>query len=207
MRKVFISTVSLQPVKAYKYRSDVYPDSSPTAFPITISLENNCNKGDKILIITLVTHSKEKNIAEDNYVAFCQQVNDMTKELSAEVEFKEIPIPTRIEKNTHQQLYKNIISALQDDDEIYADITYGFKYNPIVIFTALNHAYQTKNGVDVQEICYGNLYTGEPVRQEPDPELFDVTSLFYMNSISNIAGAAQLGNSIDLIPFDDDSGL
>ena len=105
-------------------------------------------------------------------------------------------------KAPHQNLYKSIVSALQDEDEIYADITYGFKYNPIVIFAAINHAYQTKAGVDVQEICYGNLYTGEPVEQDPNPEYFDVTSLFYMNSISNIAGTAQLDGDVDLIPLD-----
>ena len=203
MRKVFLSTVSLQNVRAFKYKSEIYPESSPTAYPITIPLENNCGKGDKVVMLTIVTHTEEKNISEDNYKNFCHQVRGIAGELEAEVEFVEIPMTPGVRQDSPNKLYKSIISALQDDDEIYADITYGFKYNPIVIFAALNYTYQTKSGVDIQEICYGNLYDGTPVKQEPKPELFDVTSLFYMNSISNLAGAAQLGGDIDLIPLDD----
>ena len=203
MRKVFISTVSMQNVKEYKYKSDVYPESSATAYPITISFENNCNKGDKALMLTIVTHTEEKNIAEGNYVTLTNQVRGLAEKIGVDVEFVEVPMSPAVKQDSPQKLYKNLISALKDDDEIYADITYGFKYNPIVIFAALNYAYQTKSGVDIQEICYGNLFDGTPVKQEPKPELFDVTSLFYMNSISNLAGGAQLGGDIDLIPLDD----
>lgn len=203
MRKVFISTVSLQNVKEYKYKSDVYPESSPTAYPITIPFENNCSKGDKVLVLSIVTHTEEKNISLDNYNQFTNQVKGLADAIGVDVEFLEIPMTPVIKNDSAQKLYKGLISALKDDDEIYADITYGFKYNPIVIFAALNYAYQTKSGVDIQEICYGNLYDGTPVKQGPNPELFDVTSLFYMNSLSNLAGAAQLGGDIDLIPLDD----
>ncbi len=203
MRKVFISTISMQNVKEYKYKSDIYPESSVTAYPITIPFENNCSKGDKALILTIVTHTAEKNIAEVNYVTFTNQVKELAQKIGVDVDFWEIPVSPAVNHKAPQKLYKSLISVLKDDDEIYADITYGFKYNPIVIFAALNYAYQTKSGVDIQEICYGNLYDGTPLKQNPKPELFDVTSLFYMNSISNLAGMAQLGGDIDLIPLDE----
>ena len=203
MRKVFISTVSLQNVKSFKYKSDVYPESAITAYPITIPFENNCSKGDDVVMLTIVTHTEEKNISEDNYIRFSNQIKELAEKIGVNVELLEIPMSPVIQQGSAQKLYKNLISALNDDDEIYADITYGFKYTPIVIFAALNYAYQTKTGVDIQEICYGNLFDGTPVKQEPKPELFDVTSLFYMNSISNLAGGAQLGGDIDLIPLDD----
>ncbi len=203
MRKVFISTVSLQNVKKYQYKSDIYPESSPTAFPITIPFENNCSKGDNVVMLTIVTHTEEKNISEDNYINFCHQVQGMADTMGVNVEFKEIVMTPEVRQDSPNKLYKNIISALKDEDEIYADITYGFKYNPIVIFAAINYAYQTKSDVDIHEICYGNLYDGTPVKQEPNPELFDVTALFYMNSISNLAGTAQLDGAIKLIPTDD----
>ena len=203
MRKVFISTVSMQNVKEYKYKSDIYPESTITAYPITISFENNCSKGDKALMLTIVTHTAERNIAEINYVTFTNQVKELAQKIGVDVEFLEIPVSPAVNHNAPQKLYKSLISVLKEDDEIYADITYGFKYNPIVIFAALNYAYQTKSGVDIQEICYGNLYDGTPLKQDPKPELFDVTSLFYMNSISNLAGMAQLGGDIDLIPLNE----
>ena len=193
----------MQNVKEYKYKSDIYPESSVTAYPITIPFENNCSKGDKALILTIVTHTAEKNIAEVNYVTFTNQVKELAQKIGVDVDFWEIPVSPAVNHKAPQKLYKSLISVLKDDDEIYADITYGFKYNPIVIFAALNYAYQTKSGVDIQEICYGNLYDGTPLKQNPKPELFDVTSLFYMNSISNLAGMAQLGGDIDLIPLDE----
>lgn len=184
MRKVFISSISMQKVNAFKYDSGVYPENNPTAFPITISLKNNCQPGDEVAFITIVTHS-EGNLAVENYHKFCEQAGSICREKGARAEFIELAVPARIEAASPRRLYKEIVAKLQDNDEIYADITYGFKYNPIVIFAALNNAYQVRENVDIKEICYGNLYNGSA---EIKPEYFDVTSLFYLNSLSGLMG-------------------
>lgn len=188
MRKVFISSISMQKVNAFKYDSSIYPENSQTAFPITISLENNCQPGDEVAFITVVTHS-EGNLAVENYRKFCQQAGGICQAKGAKAEFIELAVPARIEAGSPRRLYKEIVAKLQDNDEIYADITYGFKYNPIVIFAALNNAYQVRENVDIKEICYGNLYNGSA---EIKPEYFDVTSLFYLNSLSGLMGVESL---------------
>ena len=186
MRKVFLTTMSMQqPLTAYKYESVCYPDSLETANPITISIENNCNSGDEILFLTIVSHGEYKNDAEINYSKYCDQVHKLLQDMDVKCEFVEIQVSAKLTPHSHRDLYKKIIGYLHDDDEIYADITYGFKYNSIVIFTALNYAYQSLNDVDIKEICYGNLYTGD---KELKPEYYDITSLFYMNSFISHAG-------------------
>lgn len=185
MRKVFLTSMAMQPVKKYKYESMCYPDSLPTAYPITISIENNCNSGDEILLLTIVAHGENRNTAEENYSEYCSQVRELLKDMDVKMEFAEIPVSAKLTADSHRELYKKITGYLRAGDEIYADITYGFKYNSIVVFTALNYAYQSLDDADIKEICYGNLFTGN---KELKPEYYDITSLFYMNSLISHAG-------------------
>ena len=107
----------------------------------------------------------------------------------ASVEFREIAVSDRSNSDSHRLLFQELKKHIQEGDEVYADITYGFKSNPIVIFAALNQAYQLMDDVNIQEIIYGNLYNGTA---EPEPELFEVTSLFYINSLNGTLGSMPM---------------
>lgn len=192
MRKVFLSTVPMQIVNQFIYASDEYKTSSLTAFPITILLENNCQEGDEVTLLTIVTESEGGNIASENYIKFCEHVRAIAKAKRVNVELVKIPMSARSNSESHRKLYKALLNELKSGDEIHADITYGFKSTPIVIFAALNQSYQLNDNVDVAEIMYGNLYNGS---SEKTPELFDVTSLFYLNSLSGVLG--NMNNSSD----------
>ncbi len=188
MRKVFLSTISMQKVEAFVYASEEYKKSSATAFPITILLENNCQKGDEAAMLTIVTEGGGDNIAEANYGDFRRQVLAIAERQGIRLELIKVGMSARSNSDSHRRLYAALLEKLQDGDEIHADITYGFKSTPIVIFAAMNQAYQLKPDIDVAEIMYGNLYNGS---REKTPELFDVTSLFYLNSLSGILGAME----------------
>jgi len=183
MRKVFLSTCPMQKVEAFAYASEDYKNSPATAFPITILLENNCQKGDKAVMLTIVSESEGGNAAGANYEEFRRQALAIAERQGIQIEFVKIKMSSRIDGGSHRRLYVVLVSKFQDGDEIHADITYGFKFMPLVIFAAMNLVYQLKQNVDVAEILYGNLYNGS---REKTPELFDITSLFYLNSLSGI---------------------
>ena len=190
MRKVFLSSIPMTKVRPYKYNSELYPDSSATGYPITIAIENNVEAQDSVLILSIVTHSEGKlNASEAGYKEFRQQVAELLGNRQAAVEFREIAVSDRANSASHRLLFQELKKYIQEGDEVYADITYGFKSNPIVIFAALNQAYQLMDDVNVQEIIYGNLYNGTA---EPEPELFEVTSLFYINSLNGTLGSMPM---------------
>ena len=147
-----------------------------TPFPIITLMANHINNNDEVKIITIVAkNSAIKTNAESNYQQFCRDANVLLDRKNIKLEFIEISMSNVSKSDSHRLLFQDIVNNLEDDDEIYTDITYGFKSTPIVIFSALNFSYKTKQNVDVRNIIYGNLYNGT---REIKPEIFDITSLF-----------------------------
>lgn len=182
MRKVFISTIPLtKPIEA-DYSSEVYYHGTNTGFPITVAIENRLKKGEEVTVISIVAHSEgEVNQSEKNYVLFKKQLEKLEKSKNIKINHVEIPMGDCPTGESHRKLASALQEQLHDGDEIFADITYGFKSNPIVIFTVLSQAYQLKEDIDIKEIIYGNLYNGKKAQQ---PEILDITSLFYMNALA-----------------------
>ena len=76
-----------------------------------------------------------------------------------------------------------MVDELTDGAAIYADITYGTKSMPIIVFSVLNFAEKFFNA-DIKNIVYGKVdfdTNNNPI----NPELFDMTPLFYLNSLAN----------------------
>ncbi|GHU06463.1 hypothetical protein FACS1894147_13190 [Spirochaetia bacterium] len=76
-----------------------------------------------------------------------------------------------------------MVDELTDGAAVYADITYGTKSMPIIVFGVLNFAEKFFNA-DIQNIVYGKVdfdKDNNPI----NPELFDMTPLFYLNSLAN----------------------
>ena len=193
MRKVFISTIPLTtPIEA-SYSSEVYSKGSITGYPITVVMENRLNKGEEATVISIVAHSEgEVNQSEKNYVLFKEQLEELEKSKTIKINHVEITIGDCPTGASHRKLASDLQEQLHDGDEIFADITYGFKSNPIVIFTALSQAYQLKDEIDIKEIIYGNLYNGKKTH---NPEMLDITSLFYMNALAGTVGSLNTDDS------------
>ena len=186
MRKVFISTIPLTtPIEA-SYSSEVYSKGSITGYPITVVMENRLNKGEEATVISIIAHSDgEVNQSEKNYALFKQQVGELEKTKGVKINYVEISMGDRPTSASHRELLNALQEQLQDGDEVFADITYGFKSNPVVIFAALSQAYQLKDEIDIKEIIYGNLYNGKETKT---PEILEITSLFYMNALAGTVG-------------------
>lgn len=180
MRKVFISAMPMHLVQSYAYTSSRYPQSSPTAFPITIPLEQQCRGKDELLVLTLVPQEENRRTpAQDNYEAFKAQVEAIAAAHEAKISLVEIVVPADINTGSPRLLYNSLNGILQDGDRIYTDITYGFRYNSIVIFSSLFKLYQKNENVDIEAICYGALKDGKA-------ELFDMSSIFYLTALNNM---------------------
>jgi len=74
------------------------------------------------------------------------------------------------------ELFRVIDAAVQEGDELYVDVTHGFRTLPIVLLSALDYVCRAK-GAHVREISYG-AYEALP-RGSSDPRpTFDLTPFF-----------------------------
>ena len=90
---------------------------------------------------------------------------------------------TKATDETFDRIYRSI----QENEEIYFDITHGFRYFPMLVLTVLEYAKVTKN------ITVGGIYYGEFVRPENgepvDWPWYDLTYYSDILSWSNAADA------------------
>ena len=75
-----------------------------------------------------------------------------------------------------------MIDKIEDNSQLFADITYGQKPLPMVLMCVLSFAEKFLN-CDVKSVVYGKVnFTGENIS---NPELYDVTSLYYLNNLTS----------------------
>ncbi len=71
------------------------------------------------------------------------------------VAYQAVPIPEGKDADEMWQLFEVIFEQLQEDDELYLDITNSFRYLPMLLVVLVNYA-KTLKKVKVKAIFYGN---------------------------------------------------
>lgn len=154
--------------------------SEPINSPVFALIRNTVKKGEKISI-TVVRPDHEN--CHTNFNTFLGDLEMIKDEMKFEYELIVVDTPFSERIEDHLDLFEKLLDTVHDDDEIYADITYGTKPIPIVLYMVLTYAYRFRSCF-VENTIYGKVNfkkdTGEHLG-----ELYDVTALFYMNSTIN----------------------
>lgn len=194
MRKVFMSIMLLGEIQQTKYISeDFFLKECNYYFPLSYIINNEVEEGDTVEIITAVEHGEgNTQTAADNYAVYMQEVKDILADRQINLHFTEVEISKKFEDETFTRFFKCIAGLLQEDDEIFADFTFGMKVYSLSMFIAL--AYVVKAGVNIDLRClmYSKKYSGtEKSENQGTSELCDITSLFYLDAIAGNAKSGQ----------------
>jgi hypothetical protein len=151
-------------------------------FPINGVLARTLSKNDDVKVVLLkkddINGNSDRNVGE-----FMRELNLINKDVGAIIDYKVLSIPHDESREIQEKLLKDMVNEFTDDTVVYADITYGTKSLPIIVFSVLNIAEKFFKA-DIRNIVYGKVdfdENGNPI----NPELFDMTPLFYLNSIAN----------------------
>lgn len=163
-------------------------------FPLIPVIDSYCEKNDIIEIIALIASEKDNiceahDICENNLRLFCDDMNEICAPKGIKYTIKKIIVPFNETLETHLATYYNLIKEIEDNDTIFADITYGSKPIPIVEMMALGFCTKNKTNVMVECLCYGEMD-----HNTNEKSLFDVTSLFYLNEISDMLSKTKISN-------------
>lgn len=146
-------------------------------FPILIPMENSAVQGDNIHITAiLMDHDRVRT----NYESFRQDLAELASEKGFSFDITEIHTPYAEDTETHLQLFKDLIDTFSDGEEIHTCVTYGTKPVPMILMMALTYAYRLCKDCMIESIVYGQMNF-----ETHKMQLFDVSSLFYMNSAVN----------------------
>ncbi len=196
--KKFITVIPMQPddcLHKIRYETEaeelLLKSEIETRFPTMLMIDSSVEKDEKIEIVVVKT---EHENTEKNYKAFLSELDEIKQKKG--FEYKIIDIKTTLSETPEKQyeLLEKIVENLSDGDEVYSDITYGAKPTPIVIMMAMNYAYEYLKNTDVKAMIYGsyNHATGKTTA-------YNVSSLFYMNSLMNKVSGGNHENPLEVI--------
>ncbi len=158
------------------------PSSSEAViFPINTFLSNTLTTEDEVKVILLVKRD-EAGQYKLNAEKFLEEFSAACEWKVASVDIKTIETDYSEERIVHEQLLGEIIDAIDDESHVIADITYGPKDLPIVLFTALNFAEKHLN-CEIDNIIFGQVdfVNGQPT----NAKLCDMVPLYTLNSVAS----------------------
>lgn len=169
-----------------EYPGEVY-------YAVNAVLAKTMQADDDIKIILLHTNAGDK-AGSKNADLFKSELNELNT-VGAKISFEEIAAEYVVSKNQFKTLYKKLIKYLEKDVELSADITFGPKSLPLLIFSTLQFGEKFFN-CSIGNVVYQKIEMkgGKPV--EGTQLLCDYTPLYLLNSFTNTIESSSGENAI-----------
>lgn len=149
-------------------------------FPINGVLAKKLTAEDKVKVVMFEKEDKDGNTAENEKI-FKDELLTLNKNIGATIDFKSIKTPFVETADLHYDLILKAIDELEENATIYADITYGPKTLPFIMFYVLKFAEMFKKAT-IENIIYGKVEFRNDNTID-DFKIFDITPLFYLNGL------------------------
>lgn len=191
MKKTVICSMPMKKRKdlgLVKYASD--DESIPVSdravrYPINTFLEAALDDGTELKVILLVKKA-ENSAGPSNVEDFKKELEEAVAGRNISVEYVVITTEFSQKQAVHEKLMGEIVDQIEDGTAVFADITYGPKDLPIIIFSVLNFAEKFLN-CEIEHILYGQaeFENGKVV----NTKICDMAPLFYLGSVTNLIHA------------------
>jgi hypothetical protein len=158
-------------------------------FPINAILADKLKTDDEVKVVLLITNTDNDN-SLINVQKFKDELNKISETINAKISYEIIESTFEETKDVHEKRVRDMISKIENDSDIYADITFGQKPLPMLLMCVLTFAEKFCNA-DIKKVIYGKVEFVKHSDGEDYPEnpaIYDVTSLYYLN---NLVGAME----------------
>lgn len=148
-----------------------------TCFPIIPVMKGYLEEGDAAQLITVTYDSAD---CHRNLESLRNEVEAVcaAKNASCSIESIEAPFDDSVTAVIH--VFQELINHTDNDDELYACITFGSKPMPIALIMALQYAYRIKDNAYIECVVYGQLDHGST---PPVAKIYDITALVQLDEI------------------------
>lgn len=187
-RKVFISVLGTGSYKECIYAlGDTQYDKTRFIQKATLQMldvKEQWTEDDHIYIV-MTDGSQEKNweTRTDNGEPKIG-LADTLKEMHLSTPIETIRIPDGNNEDEIWQIFSDIYKVLNDEDELYFDLTHGFRYLPMLVLVLGNYAKFLKNTI-VKSITYGNYESRD--KETNIAPIINITPLAALQDWTNAA--------------------
>lgn len=153
-----------------------------TSFPIICAMNGYVKRGEHFRIVAVCDRTED---GERNLAVFKSEVAELCKRNGAICD--EIAIIDAAEDErvaTHISVFQRLIDTVDDNDELFACITFGTKPASQTILMAVQYAYRLKRNTSISCIVYGKVERSASA----DPKdwkgyIYDETALVQLDEI------------------------
>ena len=202
--KKFITVVPLQKdgqLKKYVYRamgnSRLQLDTA-VSFPILTAMHGYLEPGERSKLVALWqdTEDGRRNlrILREQMEEVCAKRNLALPELDS------VKIGMEDTVSTHVDNFQKLIDQVEDDDELFACITFGTKPASQTVLMAAQYAYRIKRNASISCIVYGGV--DRSMGEDPSqwaPAVYDETALAQLDEIVRLLADRGVSNPREAI--------
>ncbi len=189
--KKFITVIPFQvkgQLGSYLYRAvgnDRLQMEEKTSFPILTAVSGYLQPGEQAQVIALAAETEDgkRNLQtlRDQLEALC------AKRGCAVPEIVEVALREGDEVATHVDTFQKLIDRVDDDDELFACVTYGTKPLSQVVLMAVQYAYRIKKNTSISCVVYGSIDRSQSSNpSEWTGTIYDETALVQLDEIVRV---------------------
>ncbi len=145
-----------------------------TSFPILLPISQTA-QCDELINITLLI-SENSPVSSGNFLRLMTELKELAVKIGFRYDLTEIRIAGEETPEKQKRVFEALIETLGDGESIYADITFGHRATPLIIFTALSFCYKLCRDTEVNSVFYADKSGDQAI-------LHDVSKLFFMESV------------------------
>lgn len=198
--KKFITFISRQAENALKAQNYQAVDNQllaydkQTRFPIIPILHGYTEPEEPVRVIAVCeTYDNSRR----NLEYLKQELTAVQTEQNLKLDLKVLEVPYDDGIDAQLETFQKLIDEIEDDDLLFACVTYGGKPSPIVLTMALRYACFARRNTAIRCVAYGQLD-----HETREAKIFDVTALLQTDDILRLlaeSGVADVRSSIKRI--------
>ena len=184
-KTVIINIPMTAKVQTTIYKSDdasLPASDRAVGYPVISFLEKTMRPEDQIKFILLAKESKY-SLCELRIEEFKEEMKAANQGIGAELKYEILYSEFSQKRDVHEQLMQAIVEKIDLETHIIADITYGPKDLPMVVFAVLNFAERFLN-CQIDNILYGQGVFNDEGKLE-DTMICDLSPLYALNTLTN----------------------
>jgi hypothetical protein len=200
--KKFFTVIPLQSPAAMLYQAADNPVlqlDAPVRFPIMTAVAGCAQPGEEIRVIAVLTDSR---VCRENLALFSECVRELCeqKQLSCPRGVEAVFVPEDDSVSAQVATFRELITHVDDNDELFACMTYGTKPTSTVVMMALQYAYRIKSNASISGIVYGQVNRPNPKDESTwQAKVYDMTALVKLDEVVHLLAATKAPNPTEII--------
>lgn len=158
-----------------EYSGEVY-------YAINAVLAKTIKSEDDVKVVLLETKAGDK-AGTKNAQLFMDELNELNS-CGANITYEVIPSDFIESKEKFKDLYKKLIKTVENEAELYADVTFGPKSLPLMIFAAMQFC-EKYFDCSIGNVIYLKTEFKNGKVDESSQIICDYTPLYMLNSFTN----------------------